>query len=660
MCDIFVIGAGVSGLATVLQLLRTWQTTPGAQNNAPPNIVMADVRNRVGGRNDSVPLLPAQPTPPFMADLCPMRWYPTLQPKMSSMVNYLTAQGATNLALSNIPVAQLPIVTPTTTIGTVDTALLTTYPPANVSANTALDVGASIALATGDYANVAQYTREVGYGFLSDQVSLASFYAEFALAGQDETRFANGFSAFTQAILSQIQAIYSPYQSSGCGGPYFKIMTGMQVVDVSEWWPACGSPCASVNDQERTTGASSSADALHLGDSTIERHSPLPGEPKPVENSSASASNSGGGSGWLSWLFINPFVSSKTTKQETKRSAQHHHGGNYQPAIYRLHYGPPGSAPCNLGFYDCYQVVLTGTFAEMDGLCLGTYVNPCCDNGGDVYHSGIADGWTVPPNSISNTRSLQHKDITQTQATDVLDGTVTLDVPHLLAHAVTLPTASIADLQNRRTIARTLIAPHAGVKVYLHFAQPWWVPTNFAKFCNDSLLAQVIQYAPNTLLIYVIDNEQAAALLNMFSSQFAGMTSAQSLASYGDRWIPATILSQLVNYIKLQLPTILSSAVIPMPQPTLSQLNSLDQVMFHYTEQALAHPKAFGAGSTALAAQYQTIRSGSKYGLWWFNADLHGDGGGWVERALSVVDTYNAGLFQQWQTNQWATTSSSS
>jgi hypothetical protein len=597
MADVVIVGAGVSGLYTAYQLMRQWQHdySLSKSRNKPPVIVIIEQQAQVGGRIKSLALLPTQPTPPFEADLCAMRYYQTLMPTITGLVAQLTAEGATTLQTSQIPAAQTPLVTPV--FPAIETALNTAYPPANRAVNQAIDFGTAVALATGDYANAERYLLSIGYTFFNDDSSLAAFYDEPPLAGVDETRFVSGFDSLTDALLAQIKRMYrSAYNQMVANGHLnvtecgkedfcdrFRVFLSAEVEDVSEIWPATCS-----NNQCNGTS---------------------------VEQESTK--------GWFSWMWSSsspPAAPSTSHADSLDQSSVSNGCGCPATAIYRVHFSNQGKCGC---FYDCNQVVFTSTMQQMIDLHLGTYHHKFDDSNSKLTK-------TKPQGRPIKQFSLEEK--TNQSA---------LDDNFILSK-------SMAQMCDRRSLAYSTISFHAGTKIYLHFTDPWWDPAVFYKFCGDPLLNQMIYYSPNVILVYVLGSTEADTLLDMFAQDFPGQTKQQVQASTGNRWIASSLAPTLLGYIKSKLPGIIASAVsgpLPQPQPTPAQLASLDMLIVHYAEQTLATPKSFGGSVAQLASQYEFIRSGSNAsrrnasaGLWWLSGDLLDVGGGWVDACLRVVN----------------------
>lgn len=601
MADVVIVGAGVSGLYTAYQLMKQWQHdySLSKSRNKPPVIVVIEQQAQVGGRIKSLALLPAQPTPPFEADLCAMRYYEALMPTITGLVAQLTAEGSTTLQTSQIPAAQTPLVTPV--FPAIELALNAAYPPANRAVTQAIDFGTAVALATGDYANAEKYVLSIGYTFFNDDSSLAAFYDEPPLAGMDETRFVNGFDSLTDALLAQIKRMYQSAYSQMVSNRHldvrecsakdfcnrFQLFLSSEVEDVSEIWPATcsNSQCASQTNSE----------------------------PQPS-------------SGWFSWMWpslpaATPTEPSVPTTIPLDQSTAAMGCGCPSTAIYRVHFSSQGKCGC---FYDCNQVVFTSTMQQMIDMHLGTY-----------HHEVDNCSATSTATKSERVRPTKQYSLSGKTAQSTADSSFVVS-------------KSMAQMCDRRSLAYSTISFHAGTKIYLHFTDPWWDPAVFYKFCGDPLLNQMIYFSPNVILIYVLGSTEANILLDMFVQDFPGQTKAQVQASTSNQWIASSLAPTIIGYIKSKLPGIIASAVsgpLPQPQPTPVQLASLDFMVVHYAEQTLATPKSFGGSVAQLASQYDFIRSGSNSsrrnasaGLWWLTGDLLDVGGGWVDACLRVVN----------------------
>lgn len=209
MYDIVIIGAGISGAYTAYRIAKRWHDCYklGTKvSKSPPKILIVDGQKRLGGRYSSIPLKPTLPVPLFQAEFCAMRFYPTIQPAIASLVSELNSGGGTTLPVSVIPAANLPLLTPE--YPAIDIALHATYSSPNIKQYAKIDLSTAITVATGDFANSDLLGISTGYTYLSEGINLYAYFSETPLSGLGESRFANGFQSLVKVLIEKTKNIY--------------------------------------------------------------------------------------------------------------------------------------------------------------------------------------------------------------------------------------------------------------------------------------------------------------------------------------------------------------------------------------------------------------------------------------------------------------------
>jgi hypothetical protein len=187
-----IVGSGITAMYLAYHVSLYLRDT-----ESEAKVLLISKDHHIGGRIKSLPL-PEESG--WMTEICATRYYQNLMPLLSSLVDELL------LPTTKIPASRIPVVTPGPNPETMK-ATQKDFPVDEPKLTEGVTLAAAITIATGDYKRATEFVNSTGYTFQLRDMSLRSFYDEYHLSGEDETRLKTGFQCLPISLYQIIHEI---------------------------------------------------------------------------------------------------------------------------------------------------------------------------------------------------------------------------------------------------------------------------------------------------------------------------------------------------------------------------------------------------------------------------------------------------------------------